>query len=152
MLSVAELVGVYGAVVATGVFIWNVVKNRPRIKIDIWGIPDEKRDSFDITVEVISKSGYPFKIDYYGFDKKKRIGGTRSISSPLDEVITIPGRDHHILRFGIADIRLEFSNNEVCIFDTFYTVDRTARQYTKRLPNYILEQAQMTPKGKKSKG
>ena len=140
MLSITEVIGIYGAVVATGVFIWNIVKNRPRIKIDIWAVGDSNR-KYDIFVAIINKSSYLFKIDFYGFDTKRgKIG-----LSPIYKEMQIPRRDQCVLQFGIDDIKMQFGDNPVCIFDTCFVVDRTGKRYTKRLPSYILEQAQMTP-------
>jgi hypothetical protein len=146
MLSITEVIGVYGAVVATGVFIWNIIKNRPRIKIEIWGTLDSKNE-FDIFVAIINKSSYLFKVDFYGFDTKRNKVGL----SPIYEEMQIPRRDQRVLHFGIDDIKLEFKNNEVYIFDTFFVVDRTGKRYMKRIPSYILEQAQITPIGKRLK-
>ncbi len=141
MISVAEWVGIYGAIVATGVFVWNIVKDRPRIKIEIFGIQDNNKN-YDIFVKIINKSSYPFKIDFYSLDNKR---GRVGIDSPLYQEIQIPSRDQHTLNFKISDIRLDFKKNEVVILDTFYVVDRTGRQYKKKIPNYIIKQAQATP-------
>ena len=97
-------------------------------------------------MKIINKSSYPFKVFYYELDKK---GRKVAISSPFDEEIQIPSRDQHIIKFGISDIRLEFKKGEVHILDTFVLEDRTGRLYKKRIPSYILEQAQITSIGQK---
>jgi len=145
MISVAEWAGIYGAIVATGVFVWNIVKDRPRIKIELFGIQDNKSKDYDIFVKIINKSSYPFKIDFYSLDNKR---GRVGIDSPIYQEIQIPSRDQHTLNFELNDIRLEFKNNEVTILDTFYVVDRTGRQYKKKIPSYIIKQAQVSSSSK----
>jgi hypothetical protein len=163
MLSIAEWIGIYGGVVATGVFVWNIVKNRPNIKIAIGRSLDKKSEKYDITARLINKSIYPIKLYSYGFIKidyyrllenishnvKDKMQNAFFNSQPIYVEIEIPGRDHHDIHFTIDDISLESENNEVHILNTFVIVDRTGRIYKKKIPGYILEQAQITPNRKK---
>ena len=105
MIGLTEWVGIYGAILATGVFAYEFVKNRPRIKIDMWGIPAATRSEYEVTIVVINKSDYPIKLDYYGFIGK----GIVSPHYPETDkpMLRVPARDQHILRFDLDDVALK---------------------------------------------
>lgn len=144
MISVARWIGIYGALVATGMLVWSIVKNRPRIKIEIWGIPDKNREDYTVTIVVINKSDYPIKLDYYAFRGKS---GGKNVVSPYytdDQIIEVPSRDQYAFRFKIDDLKIEFKDGTVHLHKFFFVVDQTGKPYEKRIPNYIIKQALYT--------
>ncbi len=141
MTSLTHWVAIYGALVATGMLVWSIVKNRPRIKIEIWGISDKNRKGYTVTIIVINRSDYPIKLDYYGFRGKAGGKNVVSIYDTDDQIIEVPKRDQYKFEFKIDDLKIEFKDGTVYPHKFFYVVARTGKRYEKRIPKYIVKQA-----------
>jgi hypothetical protein len=145
MISVADWIGIYGAAVATGVLVWSIVKNRPRIKIDIWGIGEwvGEREEYTVTVVVTNKSDYPIKLDYYGFRDKSKGKAVVSPYYPETDkpIVEVPSRDQYTLRFKIDDIKIAFKDGTIHLHKFFFLADRTGKVYERKIPKYIISEA-----------
>ena len=99
-----------------------------------------------LVVIITNKSGYPTKLDYYGFNGKIEGKGGMGVVSPYypktdKPMIVIPSRDQHTLNFNLDDLKIEFRDGTYCIHKSFFVVDRTGKEYKKRKPTYIAQQA-----------
>ena len=99
-----------------------------------------------LVVIITNKSGYPTKLDYYGFNGKIEGKGGMGVVSPYypktdKPMIVIPSRDQHTLNLNLDDLKIEFRDGTYCIHKSFFVVDRTGKEYKKRKPTYIAQQA-----------
>ena len=121
----------YAAAVATAALIWNIVRGRPRIKIDYLFLSEDRKS---LVFCLINKSAWPIRIEDYGIiyvqDKQQE---ACSILAWKDNVV-IPERDN--LQLSI-DLFLFRSDNRDIRLKYVEVRDSTYKTYRKRIPKDI---------------
>ena len=167
MPSITEWIGIYGGVLATGVFLWNIIRNRPSVKITFGIRPDTDSGRPCIMARVHNTGMYPVKLYSYAFvkiDRYRLLKNVSHIPRSIEDMvrnaffmsvttwveIEIPSGDHRDILFTIDDTVWEAENSEVHILNRIFIEDRTGRTYTKKIPGYVLEEAHITSNKQRS--
>lgn len=122
---------------ATGVFVWEIIKNRPKIKVEMRGIQGSKARDYTVYVEIKNFSEYPIKLDYYGFTGEKFVL-PKDTNEEANQVLE---RDHIMFNFPIDDLIWKAKDDTIHPCKFFYVEDRTGKWYKKKIPDYIVAQA-----------
>lgn len=129
---------VYGAVVATLALVWNIIRNRPSIKLSDLRLVEWDTGEPQIKFRATDHKLEPVKIDCFGLMMP---GGQRFPPfAPPPESASIPGRDYREFTIPIKYIREHFEPEVRSTFRFVFVRDATGKVYRKRIPKNIVRE------------
>ena len=129
-------IALYGAVVATGLLLWSVLRDWPRIIVTVefqGGFSNDESVIYYMNISIINKGRRAIRIDALGFTYMD--GGTLSFSPSFVNVERNLGpQTKAFLQMDMDWVR-EITSNKRCKF--FWVKDETGKAYKRRLPKYV---------------
>jgi hypothetical protein len=137
-VSIAEVVGIYAAVVSTCSVVWLIIKDRPRIKLNIIGIAEHNGERV-LSILVINTSTQIITLDSFGLVPKPK---KRKYSFIINQQISGDDRIVAPRAARTFEIPLELLDtiDEKREAATYYVIDATNRKYKKKIPVIIKKQ------------
>ncbi|MFC1965335.1 hypothetical protein ACFLWI_00055 [Chloroflexota bacterium] len=143
-MEVGGIIGIYGAIVSTGLLIWNILRDRPKVSLKINPIYALDHDGIickEVEVIVINKSREPIRIEEVGFTMFASFPISfmdRFTFSPsyfdLPEILVIKGRDKQVFKISAKVLEQHASGTAI---EYYWVKDATDKLYQKKIPKGI---------------